>query len=82
LSVEDFDALADYVGIFKKQFERKKKEEANTPKSPVPLPANAMWKNKDSNKPVKIIAFLGERDGKQFYQSEDNTGIPASELTF
>ncbi len=81
LTPADFDGLSDYVKLFKQQYERKVKSEASVPKSPVPLPHNAMWKNKDSNRPVKIVAFLGERDGEKYFQSEDGTGIPASQLT-
>jgi hypothetical protein len=54
--------------------------------SPIPpaikLPADAMWRNNDSDKPVKIIALMGDKDGELYFQSSDGTGIPASELTF
>jgi hypothetical protein len=42
-----------------------------------------MWEQNDgSHKPVKIVALMGEKDGELYYQSEDGTGLPASQLKF
>jgi hypothetical protein len=42
-----------------------------------------MWEqNNGMHKPVKLVAIMGERDGEQYYQSEDGTGIPSSQLKF
>jgi hypothetical protein len=43
----------------------------------IPPPAN-----NDNDKPVRIVAVMGEKDGETYYQSEDGTGIPASQLQF
>jgi len=56
--------------------EKKKAENHSWPKPPFV----ATWKNKSFDKIVKIIGEMGEKDGKKFYQTEDGTGIPASEL--
>ncbi len=78
LSVEDFDALGDFVEYCKKQYERKLKSELAAAKAAYPFVA--MWKNKDFDKMVKIVGEMGEKDGVKYYQSEDGTGIPASEI--
>ena len=49
-----------------------------TPKESFPFVV--MWKNKDFDKMVKIIGVAGEHGGEKYYQSDDGTGIPASEL--
>lgn len=90
LTPDDFDALIDFVGFSKRQFERASKNAARV--SPpiassswgtaLKFPANAVWKNKDNDMPVTITGIAGERDGVVFYQSSTGTGIPASELEF
>jgi hypothetical protein len=79
LTVEDFDALADYVSIFKKQFERKQKAERTNPQWPEP-PFVALWKGSNFEKMVKIISVLGEENGEIVYKDADGTSIPAQEL--
>lgn len=75
---DDFQLFIDTLNLWKKRLVR-----VLAPIPPaVKLPANATWKNNDTDKPVKIVAVMGERDGEQYYQSEDGTGIPASQLTF
>jgi hypothetical protein len=39
-----------------------------------------MWKNKDFDKMVKIIGLMGEKDGQRYYQTDEGSGIPESEL--
>jgi hypothetical protein len=46
------------------------------------FPAKATWKTKDFDKPVTIVKEAGKHAGVVYYQSEDGTGIPATELTF
>lgn len=78
MSEDDFDLFIGTLNLWKKKLVRKL---TSIPPS-VLLPANALWKNNDTDKSVKIVAVMGERDGEQYYQSEDGTGIPASQLTF
>jgi hypothetical protein len=78
MTEDDFELFIGTLNLWKKKIVRKL---TAIPPS-VSLPANAMWKNADSNKPVIIVAVMGERDGEQYYKSEDGTGIPASQLTF
>lgn len=78
MSEDDFDLFIGTLQLWKKKLVRKL-----TAVPPViQLPANAIWKNNDTDKPVKIIAVMDERDGVLFYQSDDGTGIPASQLKF
>lgn len=77
LTVEDFDALADFVEFAKKQFVRKMKGQL-----PSVYPKPAIWQNADFDKPVMIVGELGERDGSTFFQSSDGSGIPSHELLF
>ncbi len=76
ISEEDFELFVETLKLWKRKLVRP------LAKPLPPLPSNAMWKNKDSNKPVKIVAFMGEKDGVRFFQSEDGTGLPESELVF
>jgi hypothetical protein len=78
MTEEDFDLFIGTLQLWKKKLVR-----ALSPIPPtVKLPANAVWKNNDTDKPVKIVAVMGEQNGELFYQSEDGTGIPVSQLTF
>src|SRR6266567_1703467 len=61
LSTEHFDALGEYVELFKKQFQRRIGSTQTVPPIPA-MPANAIWKTKDCDKPVKLIAFMGDRN--------------------
>jgi hypothetical protein len=79
MSEEDFGLLLDTLKLWKNKLVRKAKA---IPPS-IALPANAMWEQNDgSHKPVKIVALMGEKDGELYYQSEDGTGLPASQLKF
>ncbi|SRR6266446_2891843 len=75
MSKDDFDLLIKSLNLWEKKL-------VKTPAPCPPLPANAMWKCKDSNRPVKIVALMGEKDGQRYFKSEDGTGIPESELVF
>jgi hypothetical protein len=78
MSEDDFELLIGTLQLWKKKLVRKA---VAIPPS-VKLPANATWNNNDSDKPVRIVAVMGERDGEIYYQSDDGTGIPASQLRF
>lgn len=79
MSEEDFGLLLDTLKLWKNKLVRK----LTAIPPAIPLPANAMWEQNDgSHKPVKIVALMGEKDGERYYQSEDGTGIPASQLKF
>lgn len=81
LNADDFDALAEYVQLFKKQFERKQRSAAPIVTAARQLPSEAIWKNKHSDKPVTIVQGpIAHEDGRLFYFVDDGTGIPASEL--
>lgn len=84
LTVGDFDALADYVVIFKKQFERKQKSESSSstptkPAFPEP-PFVALWKGKNFDKMVKIVGQPVWEKGEWIYQDDGGTLVPAKEL--
>jgi hypothetical protein len=78
MSKADFDLFSQTIKIWEPALVGQ--PQAQPP--PVPFPANAMWKAKDSNIPVKIVRIMGEQKGEVYYQSEDGTGIPASQLKF
>lgn len=84
LTLEDFDALIDFVTFTKRQFERasgatKRTTQTSAPRS---FPIKATWNNKDHDVPVTLVAEMGSRGGITYYQSENGTGIPGNELTF
>lgn len=78
MSEDDFDLFIGTLQLWKKKIVRK----LSSIPPEIKLPTNAVWKNNDTDKPVKIVAVMGERDGVLFYQSDDGTGIPASQLKF
>lgn len=78
MSEDDFELLISTLQLWKKKLIKKLAPIAPT----VNLPADAMWRNADSDKPIKIVAVMGRQDGELYYQSEDGTGIPASQLKF
>jgi hypothetical protein len=43
---------------------------------------DAIWRNKDYDKPVTLTGMAGEKDGEIFYQLADGPGIRGSELDF
>jgi hypothetical protein len=45
-------------------------------------PCQAIWKNKDGDKPVTIVGTMGAANGITYYMSADKTGIPETELEF
>jgi hypothetical protein len=75
MTEEDFELLIGTLQLWKKKLVR-----AVTPGRK--FPAQAIWKNNDFDKPVTIVGEMGEKDGQKFFQSQDGTGIPASELWF
>lgn len=78
MSEEDFALFTGTLNLWKNKLVRK----LTAIPASVILPAEAIWKNNDTDKPVKIVAVFGEQNGEIFYRSEDGTGIPASQLTF
>ena len=70
MSEDDFDLLLETLRLWKKKIVRAE------------FPKNAVWKNANHDKPVTIVARMGQRDGETFYQTAEGTGVPASELTF
>jgi hypothetical protein len=78
MSEDDFDLFVGTLQLWKKKLVQKP-----APVAPaVSLPCNAVWKNDNHDKPVKLVALMGEREGELYYQSDDGTGIPASQLKF
>ena len=75
MTEDDFDLFIGTLQLWKKKLVR-----AVTPARA--FPAQAMWKNKDFDKPVTITGEMGEQNGQKYFKSEDGTGIPASELWF
>ena len=73
MSKDDFDLFLETLKLWEKKL-------ILTPPPKESFPFVVMWKNKDFDKMVKIVAALGEQDGEKYYQSEDGTGIPASEI--
>jgi hypothetical protein len=47
-----------------------------------PEPRKAIWKNKDSDFPVVIVALMSEPGSEDHYLTEGQTGLPASEVFF
>ncbi len=70
MSDSDFDLLLDTLKLWKKKIVRSE------------YPKQAIWRNKDHDKPVTIIGYAGEKEGVKYYQSSTGTGIPESELEF
>jgi hypothetical protein len=88
LTTGDFDALADYVGIFKREFERKQKAESShpipPPKPPKPAfpepPFVALRKSATGETMVKIIGQPWFEKGEWIYQADGGGLVPAKEL--
>jgi hypothetical protein len=40
------------------------------------FPVDAIWRNKDYDKPVTLTGMAGEKDGEIFYQLADGPGHP------
>jgi hypothetical protein len=78
MNEDDFELFIGTLNLWKKKLVRKIGPIA--PK--IALPAKAIWKNNDNDKPVTIVSVMGVQDGELFYQSQDGTGIPKSQLTF
>lgn len=73
---DTFSLFVETLQLWKKRIIR-----PPTPQAPKEsFPFVVMWKNKDFDKMVKITGVAGEHGGEKYYQSEDGTGIPASEL--
>ncbi len=78
MTEDDFELFIGTLQLWKKKLVRT----LNVIPPAIPLPKNAMWKNGDSNKPVKLVALMGEQNGERYFQSDDGTGIPESQLVF
>ena len=78
MSEDEFELFIGTLNLWKKKLVKTLSAIPPT----IPLPKNAMWKNGDSNKPVKIVALMGEQNGERYFQSDDGTGIPESQLVF
>jgi hypothetical protein len=73
----------DNYNLFLETLKLWKKKLILTESKPNPIetfPFVVVWKNNNFDKMVKIVGSMGERNGEKYYQSEDGTGIPASEL--
>lgn len=70
MTEETFDMLIESLKLWKRKLVKSE------------FPKLAVWKNKDHDMPVTIVAKMGERDGRVFYQSSTGTGIPGDELIF
>lgn len=87
LTAGDFDALTDYVAIFKKQFERKQKSESSHPLPP-PKPAFpeppfvARRKSAIGETMVKIIGQPWLENGKWFFQADGGIVVPSNEIFY
>jgi hypothetical protein len=71
MSMDDFNLFKGALELFKSKIVHKGR-----------FPVGAIWKNNDSDKPVTIVGEMGEKDGVKYYQTQDGTGVPATELTF
>jgi len=74
MTEEDFDLFTETLKLWRHRIVIKPHQ--------TKFPLQATWKNKDFDKPVKIVAEMGIKDGVRYFQSEDGTGIPEPELTF
>lgn len=70
MSEEDFDLFGNALQLFKKKIVRSA------------FPKRALWQNKDHDKEVVILGFMGAQDGRCYWRSEEGTGIPDDELTW
>lgn len=75
MSEDDFELLIGTLTLWKKKI-------VSSLSGGMRYPVGAVWKNQDFDKPVTIVAEMGERDGVRYFQSQDGTGIPENELTF
>jgi hypothetical protein len=84
LHSEDFDALSEYVGLFKRQFERKQKSEPSNQAPPKPAfpepPFVAQRKSSTGETMVKIIGQPWFENGKWNFQAEGGIVVPADEI--
>lgn len=78
LTPADFDALIEYVELFKKRFERKQKTELDSYSMPKP-PFVAKIKTATGDQIVKIIAE-SDQGGIKFYHTDEGIKILATEV--
>lgn len=71
---EDFDALSDYIQLFKKQFERR----AKAPE----FPKQAIYNQEGHGKRPITLHRCFLKDGEKFYCDEHGTLIPERLLEF
>lgn len=76
MTKDDFDLFLETLKLWERRIVIKQTDPG------IKFPAQALWKNKDFDKPVTIVGVAGQMNGEIFYQSEDGTGIPAKELVF
>ena len=77
MSAADFTVFRTVLGAYKQALV--KGTEVNAAK----FPAKAIWRNKDSDKPVTIVGEMGKtKDDETFFQTDDGSGIPGSQLDF
>jgi hypothetical protein len=79
MSNDDFDLLIGTLNLWKKKLTKVIEKPVQQDNYPAP-PFVAQWKNKDFDKMVKIVGLMGEKNGEKYYQTDDGTGIKASEL--
>jgi hypothetical protein len=65
--------------------ESNSKHSVDCPADPVtwfPEPVHALWRNKDHDVPVILVARMSEAGLPDYYLTDKKTGIPASEVVF
>ncbi|MCI0549880.1 MAG: hypothetical protein L0287_02895 [Anaerolineae bacterium] len=77
MTEEDFDLLIGTLQLWKKKL-----VSAIVKPSQLQFPVEAIWKNKDFDKPVRLMGIAGQKDGEMFYFTEDGTGVPSSQVVF
>ena len=72
MSEDDFLLFQGALNLFKKKIVKQPQ-----------FPMGAIWHNNDVDKPIIIVSEMGiGENGSRYYQSQDGTGIPESELSF
>ena len=83
MSEDDYQLLLDTLKLWKKKIVRARTWNEIKPAPKRVFPVQAVWKNKDYDKEVTIVSEMGQgADGETYFESEDGTGIPCSELVF
>ncbi|MBC7999201.1 MAG: hypothetical protein IAF58_14725, partial [Leptolyngbya sp.] len=80
--------LDQRVAEVQKQIAAEKTGEVKAPTDGLTPPegfqkGEAVWKNKDTDMPVEIIEYLGERDGRHYVKTKNSEGgIPLDEIVY